>query len=101
MLSHAKSGHCALARANRVFCTDKKRIRTENTVTTKSNNGLGLSLYEIADCARMAFSSVRNRRSARTASRPRKIATLQHCAPAPALAWQPESARRAQAAGLG
>jgi len=28
-------GHCALARANRVFCTDKKRIRTENTVMKK------------------------------------------------------------------
>jgi hypothetical protein len=27
------------ARANRVFCTDKKRIRTENTVMDKSNNG--------------------------------------------------------------
>jgi hypothetical protein len=49
------------ARANRVFCTDEKRIRTEDTVTDKSNNGLGLSLYKIADCARMCFSSVHNR----------------------------------------
>src|SRR5450759_1921735 len=43
----------------------------------KSNNGLGLFLYKIVDCARMCFSSVRNRRSARTVSRPRNIATLQ------------------------
>jgi hypothetical protein len=32
------------ARANRVFCTDKKRIRTENTVMFKSNNGLGVAV---------------------------------------------------------
>jgi hypothetical protein len=42
-------GHCALARANRVFCTDEKRIRTENTVLVKRNKGLGLSLYKIDD----------------------------------------------------
>jgi len=36
--------HCALARANRVFCTDEKRIRTEHTVMDKSNNGLGCFL---------------------------------------------------------
>src|SRR5450759_2301782 len=77
MPSHAKSGHCALTRANRVFCTDKKRIRTENTVMDKSKGGSGWLLYKIVDCARMAFSSVRNRRSARTVSRPRNIATLQ------------------------
>jgi len=35
----AAIGHCALARANRVFCTDEKHIRTENTVMDKSNNG--------------------------------------------------------------
>ena len=34
--------HCALARANRVFGTDKKRIRTKNTVMNKGNNGLRL-----------------------------------------------------------
>jgi len=55
MSSHTKSGHCALARANRVFCTDEKRIRTENTVMDKSNNGLRLHLYKIVDCVRMAF----------------------------------------------
>jgi len=37
------------ARANRVFCTDEKRIRTENTVIDKSNKRLGLSLYKIAE----------------------------------------------------
>jgi hypothetical protein len=44
--SHAKSGHCALARANRVFGTDEKRIRTKNTVMDKSNNGLGLGCLQ-------------------------------------------------------
>jgi hypothetical protein len=41
--------HCALARANRVFCTDKKRIRTENAVMDKNKDGLGLFLYKIVD----------------------------------------------------
>jgi hypothetical protein len=77
MPSHAKSGHCALARANHVFCTDKKRIRTENMVMDKSKGGLGWLLYKIADCVRMCFSSARNRRSARTVFRPRNITTLQ------------------------
>jgi hypothetical protein len=31
--------HCALARANRVFRMDEKRIHTESTVMNKSNNG--------------------------------------------------------------
>jgi len=35
------------ARANRVFCTDKKRIRTENTVTVNTKDGVGV-LYKIA-----------------------------------------------------
>jgi hypothetical protein len=39
----------------------------------KSNRGLGLLLYKIADCARICFSSARNRRSARTGRRPRKF----------------------------
>ena len=30
--------HCALARANRVFCTDEKRIGTENTVMQLPRN---------------------------------------------------------------
>jgi len=59
------------ARANRVFCTDKKRIRTENTVMDKNKEGLGLVLSEVVDCARICFSSVRNRWSARTVFRPR------------------------------
>jgi hypothetical protein len=59
------------ARANRVFCTDKKRIRTENTVIVNTKHGVGI-LYKIVDCARMCFSSARNRRSARTGRRPRK-----------------------------
>ena len=64
---------CALARANRVFRTDEKRIRTENTVMDKSTNGFGLLLSKIVDCVRMGSSSVRNRRSARTGRRPRKF----------------------------
>jgi hypothetical protein len=65
-------------RANRVFRADEKRIRTENTVMDKSKGGSGRFLYKIADCARMCFSSVHNRRSARTVSRPRQIAILQY-----------------------
>jgi len=49
------------ARANRVFCTDKKRIRTEYAVINKNTDGLGLFLYKIVDCARTSFLSVRNR----------------------------------------
>jgi hypothetical protein len=52
---------CALARANRDFGTDK------------SKDSLGLLLPKIADGARMCFSSVRHRRSARTGRRPRKF----------------------------
>jgi hypothetical protein len=63
-------------RANPVFRADEKRIRTENTVMNKTKIGLGWLLSKIVDCARMWFSSVRNRRSARTASRPRNNATL-------------------------
>jgi len=63
------------ARANRVFCTDEKHIRTENTVLVNTKQSEGL--YKIADFVRMCFSSARNQRSARTVSRPRKIATLQ------------------------
>jgi len=62
---------CALARANRVFRADEKRMRTENTVMDKNKDSAGV-IYEIVDCARMCFSSVRNRRSARTAFCPRK-----------------------------
>jgi hypothetical protein len=66
------------ARANHVLCTDEKRIRTQNAVIDKTKGGLGWLLYKIVDGARMRFSSVRHRRSARTASRPRKIETLRH-----------------------
>jgi hypothetical protein len=59
------------ARANHVFGTDEKRIRTENTVIGKSKDGLRF-FYKIVDCARMRFSSVHNRRSARTGRRARK-----------------------------
>jgi len=65
------------ARANRVFGTDKKRIRAKNTVLDKSKDGLGLLLYKIVDCVRTGLSSVRNRRSARTVFRPRKIPAVQ------------------------
>jgi len=66
------------ARANRVFRADEKHIRTENTVVNKTKIGLGWLLYKIVDSARMCFSSVRYRRSARTAFRPRNSATWQH-----------------------
>ena len=33
--------HCALSRANRVFCTDEKRIRTENTVMKETRTARG------------------------------------------------------------
>jgi hypothetical protein len=36
------------ARANRVFCTDKKRIRTENTVIVNTKHGV-VVLYKIYD----------------------------------------------------
>jgi hypothetical protein len=71
------TGELRAARADRVFCADEKRIRTENTILDKGNHGFGLVFYKIADCARMCFSSVRNRRSARTAFRPRQIASLE------------------------
>jgi hypothetical protein len=48
-------------RANRVFGTDEKRIRTKNTVMDKSDHGWKLLLYEIADCVRICFLSARNR----------------------------------------
>jgi hypothetical protein len=60
------------ARANRVFRADEKRIRTENTVIVKNKDGMRF-LYKITDWARMCFSSVPNRRSARTGRRPRKL----------------------------
>jgi hypothetical protein len=69
------------ARAKRVFFTDKKRIRKENTVMVNSKHSVEVS-SKIADCARMCFSSVRKRRSARTASRPRNIPTAQQRASA-------------------
>jgi hypothetical protein len=55
------------------FGTDEKRIRTKNTVMEKSKLGVGLLLSKIVDCVRMCFSSARNRRSARTGRRPRKL----------------------------
>jgi hypothetical protein len=67
---------CAL-RAPTVSLVRIEKIRTNNTVLIKNNNGLGLFLYKIADCAQIVFSSVHNRRSARTAFRPRNNATLQ------------------------
>jgi hypothetical protein len=36
------------ARANHVFCTDKKRIRTENAVMDKNRDSAGV-LYKIVD----------------------------------------------------
>ena len=42
------------ARANRVFCTDEKHIRKENTVLVNTSHDAGV-FHKIADCARMAF----------------------------------------------
>jgi len=48
------------ARANRVFYTDEKRIRIENTVIVNTKQCVEV-LYKIADCVRMCFSSARDR----------------------------------------
>jgi hypothetical protein len=48
---YRRSGLCALARANRVFRADKKRIRTENAVLDKSNKGLALPFIQHRDFA--------------------------------------------------
>ena len=61
MPSHAKSSHCALARANRVFRAEVKRVRAENTVMVENPVGLGLSSFKIADFARTRFTSAHNR----------------------------------------
>ena len=37
------------ARANRVFCTDEKRIRTENTVMVNTKCGVGVLYKIVAD----------------------------------------------------
>jgi hypothetical protein len=42
-------------RANHVFGTDEKRIRTKNTVMDKTKDDIGLFLSTIADCGRTAF----------------------------------------------
>jgi len=60
-------------RANHVFGTDEKRIRSKNMVIDKSNNRFRLSISKILDSARMCCSSVRYRGSARTGRRPRKL----------------------------
>jgi hypothetical protein len=67
----------ARSRAPTVILVRIKTIRTKITVSDKGKNGLGLLLSKIVDCARMRFLSVCNRRSARTVSRPRNIATQQ------------------------
>jgi hypothetical protein len=63
---------CAL-RAPTLFLVRIETIRTKNRVMNKSKGGLEWLLSEIVDCARMKNASVRNRRSARTAFRPRNI----------------------------
>ena len=47
------------ARANRVFQTDKKRIRLENTVMVNTKHN-AKGLYKIVNCVRICFSSARN-----------------------------------------
>ncbi|HEY5292615.1 MAG TPA: hypothetical protein VIJ43_09915, partial [Burkholderiales bacterium] len=72
MPSPAKSDHCAL-RAPAVFSVRMKSASVQKTrLWIKAKGGLGWLLYKIADCARMCFSSVHNRRSARTGRHPRK-----------------------------
>ncbi len=51
---------CAL-RAPTVYSVRIKTIRTEYTVMDKSKKGLRSVFCKIADCARMCFSSVRDR----------------------------------------
>jgi hypothetical protein len=60
-------------RANHDFGTDEKHIRTKIMVIDKDKHGLGVFLSKIVDWTRMCFSSVSNRRSARTGRRPRKF----------------------------
>jgi hypothetical protein len=48
-----------------MFSVRLKSIRPENTVMDKDKGSAGV-LCKIADCARVGFPSVRNRRSART-----------------------------------
>jgi len=60
------SGICALARANRVLGTDKKHIRTQNTVMDKSNNGLGFAFIQDRRLRAVGFSSAQNRHTAAT-----------------------------------
>jgi hypothetical protein len=69
LVGHQQS--CAL-RAPTVFSIRIESIRMENTVVVTNNDAAGV-LYKIVDCARMCFSSARNRRSARTGRRPRKF----------------------------
>jgi hypothetical protein len=42
-------GHCALARANHVFGTDEKRIRTKNMVMDRGNGGLGINTTPVQE----------------------------------------------------
>jgi len=73
---------CALSRANRVFRTDEKHIRTKNTVMDETLDSLSGFFSEILDGARMCFSSVRHRGSARTGRRPRKLRRFSSTYPA-------------------
>jgi len=56
-------------RANRVFCTDKNRIRTENTVLVKSKTGLGLLFIQDRRLRADGFSSAQHPNTATMASR--------------------------------
>jgi hypothetical protein len=55
------------ARANRVFCTDERRIPAKNTVMNENKDSAGV-LSKIADRAD-GFSSAQHRNSATTAGR--------------------------------
>jgi len=51
-------------------------VAASGSAKDKNKDSAGV-LSKIVDCARMRFSSVRKRRSARTVFRPRNIATLE------------------------
>jgi hypothetical protein len=69
--THTKSGYCAL-RAPTMFSVRMKSASVPKTwLWIKATPVWGFS--KIVDCVRMRFSSARNRRSARTGRRPRKL----------------------------
>jgi len=75
ILSARQEHRLRALRANQVFGTDEKRIRTEDAVIVDYKNSAKV-LSKILDCVRMRFSSARNRGYARTDLRQRKCNDL-------------------------